>query len=79
MKNDNGNLTKSFGKKEVLLQNRIEMALATGFEPVIFSVTGRRVRPGYTKRASILRPPKNQERSPPSADEHGFLGKAGIE
>ena len=26
------------------------MAVATGFEPVIFSVTGRRVGPGYTTR-----------------------------
>lgn len=30
------------------------MALATGFEPVVFSVTGRRVRPGYTTRACVL-------------------------
>ncbi|KKW29498.1 MAG: hypothetical protein UY73_C0016G0007 [Parcubacteria group bacterium GW2011_GWA2_52_8] len=32
------------------------MADPTGFEPAIFSVTGRRVRPGYTTGPRLLVP-----------------------
>ncbi len=43
---------KNANKKPKIQKNfRIKLTQPTGFEPAIFSVTGRRVRPGYTTAA----------------------------